>query len=132
MQYRISKDKKNITSFLNSLEDLPISFDEMRSYKLRLILEELLMNSLSYANDSEETLEIDICNDPLKTQVTYRDFSKMFNIVDYYEKNKDTLQEKTENLEEGGLGLMLIFQFADNLTYSYDENHNKNTIQFQL
>lgn len=132
MRYQILKSKSNIINFLNSLENLPIGFDEMRSSKLRLILEELLTNSLNYANDSQEILEIDINNDPLKTHVTYSDFSKMFNIVEYYEKYKEIIQEKVACLEEGGLGLMLVFQFADDLKYYYDENHNKNVIQFQL
>lgn len=132
MQYRIIKSKSNIIDFLNSLDSLPIGFDEMRSCKLRLILEELLTNSLNYADDTQEILEIDINNDPLRTHVTYSDFSKMFNIVEYYDKYKEIIRDKAECFEEGGLGLMLVFQFANDLKYYYDKNHNKNVIQFQL
>lgn len=132
MLYRILKSKSHIIDFLNSLDELPIGFDDMRTCKLRLILEELLTNSLNHADESNEFLEIDINNDPLKTDVTFSDSSKMFNIVDYYHKYKSDIQEKVENFEEGGLGLMLVFQFADNLNYYYDENKSKNVIRFQL
>jgi len=140
MQFRIPKDKNEIVHFLDSLEHSCFISDETRFYKLRLVLEELLTNSLNHIcldsrfreNDTEDKIEIDIENSNLRTHVIYRDPAHKFDMFKHYESNRQYLTKKAENFEEGGLGLMLILQFASELKYFYDEVCCQNIIEFQI
>ena len=107
--------------------------DESRAYKLRLAYEELISNIIRYANDpSKESSEgarlevsfalANIDSETwiiLKTKDTGLHFDPNF----YHRSPVDTDQPVAER-QIGGLGIFLIEQSVDKVTYEWIDNKN--------
>ena len=91
-------------------------------YKLNLVLDEILMNIISYGytDNSEHFIDINILFDS-EISITVTDEGKQFNPLEASipDVNK-TLEERTI----GGLGLQIVRAMMDSITYKYENNKN--------
>ena len=91
-------------------------------YKINLVLDEILMNIISYGytDNSEHFIDINILFDS-EISITVTDEGKQFNPLEASipDVNK-TLEERTI----GGLGLQIVRAMMDSITYKYENNKN--------
>ena len=91
-------------------------------YKINLVLDEILMNIISYGytDNSEHFIDINILFDS-EISITVTDEGKQFNPLEASipDVNK-TLVERTI----GGLGLQIVRAMMDSITYKYENNKN--------
>ena len=130
MIYKVNKTKDDAIRFLNFIEN-DLTVEKMKKDKLKLVLEELLMNSLNHSSKNIKPLEIEIDINDSYIDIEYHEYSELFNILDFYEKNHNIL-EKMENLEEGGLGIFLIFNLVKKYEFFYDKTRYKNIMKFKI
>lgn len=130
MIYKVKKSKDDAIRFLNFLElNLTVEIDKKN--KLKLVLEELLMNSLNHSPKNIQPLEINITTNDTDIYIEYHEYSEYFNIIDFFNKNFLSNKNITPH-EEGGLGIFLIFNFIKNYDFFYDEKEFKNILKFKL
>ena len=95
-------------------------------FELNLILDELVTNTISYGykDDGSHTIEIIVEKDADQIKIEVRDDAEEFNPLLKEEVNLETpLQGK----RIGGLGIHLIKEKADNI--SYERKDGKNILQ---
>ena len=107
--------------------------DESRAYKLRLAYEELISNIIRYANDptqeSSEGARLEVSfalsNIDSETWIILRtkDTGLHFDPNFYHRSPVDTDQPVAER-QIGGLGIFLIEQSVDKVTYEWIDNKN--------
>lgn len=130
MIYKINKTKADAIHFLSFVEN-DLEIERTRKEKLRLVLEELLMNSLHHSSKNKEPLEINISIHDSCIDIEYHEYSEIFNIVEYYQKNS-SIGNKINDMEEGGLGIFLIFSLVKKYEFYYDKSRFKNIMKFKL
>ena len=130
MIYKVNKTKADAIRFLNFVEN-DLLLEKTRKVNLKLVLEELIMNSLHHSSKNIEPLEINIDISDTNINLEYHEYSEIFNILDYYNKNK-LIGEKIANMEEGGLGIYLIFNLVKKYEFYYDKARFKNIMKFKL
>ena len=107
--------------------------DESRAYKLRLAYEELISNIIRYANDptqeSSEGARLEVsfalANIDSETWIILKtkDTGLHFDPNFYHRSPVDTDQPVAER-QIGGLGIFLIEQSVDKVTYEWIDNKN--------
>ncbi len=120
--YKVTKETKvsevNLDSIRNDLETL--SYDSSTVFKTVLVIEEVITNILKYSENPFDT----------NTSLSLSDDSIVINIEDYGKQFDPTLVKQvnlTEDLskrEIGGLGIHLVKQFSDNISYHRVGGHN--------
>lgn len=130
MIYKVSKTKSDVIRFLNFVEN-SLEIDVIKKGNLKLVLEELLTNSINHTSNNLKPLEIgiDVHNDSIN--IEYHEYSDFFNIYDYY-NGSDIMEDKINRMEEGGLGIYLIFNLIKNYQFFYDQKHLKNIMKFNI
>ena len=130
MIYKVSKTKSDVIRFLNFVEN-SLEIDVIKKGNLKLVLEELLTNSINHSSNNLKPLEIgiDVHNDCIN--IEYHEYSEFFNIYDYY-NGSDIMEDKINRMEEGGLGIYLIFNLIKNYQFFYDQKHLKNIMKITI
>ncbi|MDY0189237.1 MAG: ATP-binding protein [Desulfuromonas sp.] len=100
--------------------------------KLEFVTEELVVNVVSYAypdQSGEVELECMTQQDPAMFCVTIRDWGRAFNPL---EQDAPNIQLSCEEREVGGLGIFLIGEMADSISYQYRDGANELTFGFKM
>jgi len=100
--------------------------------QIRLAVEELFVNIASYAYDPNvgpAEVITEVLNDPLRVVIQFLDGGKPFNPL----KKEDADTSEEGLLErEGGLGILLVKETMDEVSYEYKDGKNILTILKKL
>lgn len=93
-------------------------------YAVRLACEEVIVNIASYAYpaDAEGYIELDIADKGKELRIEICDGGLPFNPM---ERQAPDVTQSLESRDIGGLGIYLVFQIMDKVTYLYEEGKNK-------
>ena len=97
-------------------------------YQIEVAIEEILVNIVSYAGLSEtDNVEVrcEVLEDPLRVVLQFLDSGIPFDPL--AEANPDISTEAIMN-REGGLGIFLVKQMMDDVSYVYENGKNILTI----
>ncbi|MCK9331354.1 MAG: ATP-binding protein [Candidatus Cloacimonetes bacterium] len=131
----LKADKETFQDFIDFLEEklselCPEDFNIM---KFLIVSEEIIVNICNYAyediNVKDNYLEINVEIENNTLKVIFIDEGKPFNPIQYDVDNRGLpIDEK----QIGGLGLILIKEFVDNVRYEYKDNKNILIIEKEL
>ena len=113
-----------LDSFLESLDCPPKA-----QMQLDLVIEELFVNIASYAYpDKDGTVEIELSasEDPKAVAITLRDSGVPY---DPTKREDPDLSIPPEDRDVGGLGVFLVRQYTDSITYRYEDGQNVLTVR---
>lgn len=93
-------------------------------YAVRLACEEVIVNIVSYAYPAGEDgyIELDITCEGNRLRIEICDGGRPFNPI---ERQAPDVTQSLEDRDIGGLGIYLVLQTMDNVTYVYEEGRNK-------
>lgn len=100
-----------------------LKLEKERHYKLKLIVEELVVNILKYTKANEYALDIEQKGDSLLIKIVYKD--KSFDPTNFSKEEKEL-----EDMSYGGLGLFLVNSLSKKIDYLYDKG--KNIVKVEL
>ena len=97
-------------------------------YQVRLAVEEIFVNIASYAYDPEigpAEVRCEVVDDPLRVIIEFLDGGKPFDPLahDDADTSEDALMQR-----EGGLGILLVKETMDEVSYRYENGKNILTI----
>lgn len=99
------------------------------SYKeitlINTALEEIFVNVAKYAYDDAGFVEVTLSNDKSSVKFVFRDSGKPFNPLDRQDPN---ITASSDEREIGGLGIYMVKQIMDSVTYEYVNNQNVLTL----
>ena len=101
-------------------------------YQIEVAIEEIFVNIVSYAGLSEaEGVEVrcEVLEDPLRVVIQFLDGGVPFDPL--AKSDPDTSPEATMD-REGGLGIFMVKQMMDDVSYAYEDGKNTLTIQKHL
>ena len=101
-------------------------------YQIEVAIEEILVNIVSYAGLSDaDGVEVrcEVLDDPLRVVVQFLDGGVPFDPL--AKADPDTSPEALQE-REGGLGIFMVKQMMDDVSYSYEDGKNTLTILKQL
>lgn len=130
MKFIVPKNRTEILAFLNSIES-KFELEGTKKANLRFVLEELLTNSLIHSQSNSLPLEIkiEIINEDFF--IEYNDYSEIFDIFSHYSENQNLCTD-IDDMQEGGLGIFLIFNLIKNYEFHYDYKQFKNIMKFNI
>lgn len=124
--FTIPADVTAIESALDPISDLlrELGTEHKVAYKVRLALDEILVNVASYAYDGREgeiEIRYEVNEDPRTINITIVDSGKPFNPleVDEPEFSSDVNERKI-----GGLGIYIVRKMMDEINYHRENNQN--------
>lgn len=130
--YRVKAIAENIEKALDPIMDVleSIQIDHKTCYKIRLALDELLTNVVSYAYDNHDG-EMEIRYEIFEEDTRYIvidiiDEGKAFNPLEA--DDPDVTIDVSER-QIGGLGLFIVKNTMDSLSYKRENNQNILTIK---
>lgn len=93
-------------------------------YAVRLACEEVIVNIISYAYaaGADGYIELDITDEGKELRIEICDGGRPFNPID---KQSPDVTQSLEERNIGGLGIYLVLQTMDRVTYLYEEGKNK-------
>ena len=97
-------------------------------YQIEVAIEEILVNIVSYAGlSSDDGIEIrcDVLTDPLRVVLEFLDKGVPF---DPLVKEDPDISVEGIMGREGGLGIFMVKQMMDDVSYSYEDGKNTLTI----
>ena len=97
-------------------------------YQIEVAIEEILVNIASYAGLSEADevdVSCEVLEDPLRVVMQFADGGIPFDPL--AKTDPDTSVEATME-REGGLGIFMVKQMMDDVSYAYEDGKNKLTI----
>jgi len=97
-------------------------------YQIEVAIEEIFVNIVSYAGLSEaDGVEVrcEVLEDPLRVVVQFLDGGVPFDPL--AKEDPDTSPEATVE-REGGLGIFMVKQMMDDVSYAYEDGKNTLTI----
>ena len=101
---------------------------EFTSREITLIntaLEEIFVNVAKYAYDDTGFVEVTLSNDKSSVKFVFRDSGKPFNPL---AKQDPNITASSDEREIGGLGIYMVKQIMDEVTYDYINNQNVLTL----
>ncbi len=98
-------------------------------YQIQVAIEEILVNIVSYAqlaHDDRIEIRCEVLDGPLRVVLQFLDAGVPFDPLDREDPDTspDALMES-----EGGLGIFMVKQMMDEVSYSYEGGKNTLTIQ---
>lgn len=130
MIFKVNKNKKDVIHFLSTVGKY-LDVDKSKIAHLKLVLEELLTNSIKHSDNSLIPIEIKITTSESDLHIEYHDYSEIFDIYEHY-LNNNNLDTRLSEMQEGGFGIFLIFNIIKNYEFFYDQKQFKNTMKFNL
>jgi anti-sigma regulatory factor (Ser/Thr protein kinase) len=119
----------NVETELQKIAD-ETKINNSRKLQILLVLEEILINILTYNTLSEnEPVSVYFYNNGNYIKVVIIDSGIPFNPIDYKSK---TTPANIDNAEPGGLGIHLAKSFSNGIDYKYENNNNILTLVFNL
>ena len=100
--------------------------------QLRLAIEEIFVNISSYAYDPSigpAEVRCEVLEDPLRVVIQFLDHGKPF---DPLAKEDADTSEEALLAREGGLGILLVKETMDDVSYTYQDGKNVLTIKKNL
>ena len=100
--------------------------------QIRLAVEEIFVNISSYAYDPSvgpAEVRCEVLEDPLRVVIQFLDGGKPF---DPLAKEDADISEDALMLREGGLGILLVKETMDDVSYTYENGKNILTILKKL
>lgn len=123
-----SENLDKIISFIdNSLKDIEVP--SKSKFQLDLVLEEIFVNIVNYSKTESIKVTSQICDSPLKIIIKFIDNGIEFNPLEQEDNN---VHLELEEKPIGGLGLILIKNNVDEISYKYYNNENHLTISKKL
>jgi anti-sigma regulatory factor (Ser/Thr protein kinase) len=121
---------KTITEFVVNLAKLA-NLDKKKLYKLRLAIDELATNIISYAYENfndigEIILECQISENSIEFKII--DHGVAFDPRTKLESEEETIEIPLEERQIGGLGIFLAFDGVDKFSYERQDDRNINTL----
>lgn len=103
--------------------------EKQESLKIRLILEELIVNIISYgySDDKEHEIVIKLQAENNSIKITIEDDAAPFHP---FEAEEPDLHLPLEEREPGGHGIHLVKNFSESLSYETKDGINTTTITF--
>ena len=124
--FKIPSQVDAIESALDPVSEVlrELGVEHKVAYKVRLALDEILVNVASYAYDGGEgeiEISYEISDDPRQITITIIDSGKPFNPLeaDEPEFSSDINQRKI-----GGLGIYIVRKMMDDIIYRRENNQN--------
>ena len=101
---------------------------EKTRFQIEVAIEEILVNIVSYAGlaaDDGVEIRCEVIEDPLRVVVQFLDKGVPFDPLAMSDPDRSTeaLQER-----EGGLGIFMVKQMMDDVSYAYENGKNTLTI----
>lgn len=94
-------------------------------FKVRLILEEIVLNALNYGGENNEAL-VTVLDESPKITLTFVDRGMAFNPLEDAKKANTTASVEERSI--GGLGVHLVKKMASELTYNRKNDKNYLTV----
>ena len=95
-------------------------------FKLNLVCEELVVNLFKYSKATAYDLDLSETNAEVRVQVRYKGIE--FDPI----KTTAPEQNSVEEMEYGGLGLVLVNALASDIQYRYDHKNALNVIKVTI
>ncbi|MCE1248247.1 MAG: ATP-binding protein [Firmicutes bacterium] len=125
----------------NRLEEIDILAEEAGEFcntagiekrdalRIRLILEELIVNTISYGytDESEHEISVDLNKNGEQVEITIKEDSVPF---DPFQAEPPDLESPLEERKTGGHGIHLVKNLSESLIYHSADNINTTTITF--
>lgn len=118
-----------IAGRVNEIMDFIMCSEEVSAhpsvgYAIRLACEEVVVNIISYAypSSAEGYVELDIADEGGELRIEICDGGSPFNPI---EKEAPDVTQRLEDRDIGGLGIYLVFQTMDRVTYRHEDGKNK-------
>lgn len=92
--------------------------------QIQIALEEIFVNVAHYAYQTDEkplTVQCEVCGEPPQLSVEFTDSGIPYNPLKRKEPN---LTESAEERKIGGLGIYMVKQYMDEMTYAYKDGKN--------
>ncbi len=124
--YELEADVKNLELMLEPIEKEleELNVEHKTIYKIRLALEELFTNVANYAyqpGKGQIQIAYVVKDNPRSIEVTIKDNGKAFNPL---ESKEPDLDAKVEDRRIGGLGLFIVKNTMDGISYVRKDNQN--------
>lgn len=140
IQNRFAMDTLRIPAKLESWETIRtfvfdkverFSVDQEIAFKVELVLEELVVNVISYAYPGGDG-DLEICcdmEDRAGLRISIRDWGEPFNPL---ERESPDISQDISERQVGGLGVFLVRQMVDRIDYVPVEGGNMLVVRFDL
>ena len=130
----ISAEIKNLDTVTDFVLQRPqiASCPVRTQMQLRLAIEEIFVNISSYAYDPSigpAEVRCEVLEDPLRVVIQFLDHGKPF---DPLAKEDADTSEEALLAREGGLGILLVKETMDDVSYTYQDGKNVLTIKKNL
>ena len=130
----ISAEIKNLDTVTDFVLQRPeiAACPKATQYQLRLAIEEVFVNIASYAYDPEigpAEVRCEVLDDPLRVVIQFLDHGKPF---DPLAKEDADTSEAALMERIGGLGILLVKETMDDVSYTYEDGKNILTILKKL
>lgn len=122
---------ENLEKIFSFVGDTLKEFDISSKYKfqLELAIEEIFVNIVSYANAESIKVTSNVSEDPLMITIRFIDDGVQFNPL---EKEDADVHLDLDEKPIGGLGLILVKNNVNEISYEYIDNKNALTIKKTL
>ena len=102
-------------------------WSEEVAFTIRLILEELVVNAINYGTDDQSTkVQLELFSDKSQIKIELSDNGCPYNPLE--EAPSPDFTSPVKDRPIGGLGVYLVKQLSDKITYRYQDGHNIFTI----
>ena len=119
-----TRELNNLFNYSSSLLEI-LNFSKRDITMINTALEEVFVNVAKYAYKGDGAVEISLSNDKDKICFVFRDSGKPFNPLDKPDPN---ITASSDEREIGGLGIYMVKNIMDEVTYEYTDNHNVLTL----
>ena len=97
------------------------------AFSIRLIAEELVVNAVSYGKEKHDTeVRLDLLSEPEAVKMELQDNGKPYNPLE--EAPIPDFEGDVEDRPIGGLGVHLVKELSDELTYRHSNGLNRLTV----
>jgi len=119
-------DVSKLSEWIECLAE-EVCLDPAKTFQLNLALEEAVVNVINYAYPNQTGMPIDITADiePERLSFTIEDSGVPFDPTQAVEPD---ITLSAEERPVGGLGIMLVRQLMQEVSYEYRDGHNRLTI----
>ncbi len=118
------KELNNLFEYSSSLLKI-LDFSKRDIIMINTALEEVFVNVANYAYEEEGTVEVSLSNNKNKVTFVFKDHGREFNPL---EREDPNITAKSEEREIGGLGIYMVKNIMDEVTYKYENGENVLTL----